>query len=405
MSEYASLVEEKREAVRNLLQDKLNEGKISIEEYSEFLEKSERLGKTLTELLVAGKTLFENSVIKDLSELFRFSVKPLSYEECFLEMKRLIEGELGSKNTYIQRTAKSLVESASQTLNLGDAPIYMLYEGIEPYYLHKRMVENVKLIEKMMSSPSPSELRELVNKLRKLQMDKEDINRLLLMIHAWAIVKKIFTWVNANIVYISDSPDDWYKPALHTLIVGGGDCDDRTILLCSLLRSIGFKTYVGFLPGHVFPGVILTKLRKVEVSKLPPEERQKLKDLSGITEDYIIVTNEEVKVPLQQIEPVTVKIGDLDITLNLFNLALMDNEDLENTWKKISSLKRDYIEKLNKLHFVNGANLEITQTHINHEELEKLKADLETLETLQKAEEAIRRFVNIKNIKDIYYLD
>jgi hypothetical protein len=401
MSEYASLVEKKREEVRNLLQDKLNKGQISIEEYSEFLERSEHLGKTLTELLFAGKTLFENSVIKDLSELFRFSVKPLSYEECFLEMKRLIEGELGSKNTYIQRTAKSLVESASQTLNLGDAPIYMLYEGIEPYYLHKRMVEIVKSIEKMMSSPSPSELRELVNKLRELQMDEEDINRLLLMIHAWAIVKKIFTWVNANIVYISDPPDDWYKPALHTLIVGGGDCDDRTILLCSLLRSIGFKTYVGFLPGHVFPGVILTKLRKVEVGKLPPEDRQKLKE-SGITEDYIIVTNEEVKVPLEPIEPVTVKIGDLDITLDLFNLALMDDEDLENTWKKISSLKRDYIEKLNKLHSVNAANLEITQSSWFIYVLEKLKADLETL---QKAEEAIRRFVNNKNIKDIYYLD
>ena len=401
MSEYASLVEKKREEVRNLLQDKLNKGQISIEEYSEFLERSEHLGKTLTELLFAGKTLFENSVIKDLSELFRFSVKPLSYEECFLEMKRLIEGELGSKNTYIQRTAKSLVESASQTLNLGDPPIYMLYEGIEPYYLHKRMVENVKLIEKMMSSPSPSELRELVNKLRKLQMDEEDINRLLLMIHAWAIVKKIFTWVNANIVYISDSPDDWYKPALHTLIVGGGDCDDRTILLCSLLRSIGFKTYVGFLPGHVFPGVILTKLRKVEVGKLPPEDRQKLKE-SGITEDYIIVTNEEVKVPLERIEPVTVKIGDLDITLDLFNLALMDDEDLENTWKKISSLQLDYIEKLNKLeHSVNAANLETAQKHINREELEKLKADLRTL---QEAEEAIRSFVNNKNAK-AYYLD
>ncbi|MGB9694004.1 MAG: transglutaminase-like domain-containing protein, partial [Fervidobacterium sp.] len=400
-SEYASLVEEKREAVRNLLQDKLNEGKISIEEYSEFLEKSERLGKTLTELLVAGKTLFENSVIKDLSELFRFSVKPLSDEECFLEMKRLIEGELGSKNPYIQRTAAFLVKLASQTLNLrGDAPapIYMLYNAkIGPLCLHERIV---KLIEKNMSSPS--ELRELINILSKLKVNEEDINQLCLMFHAWEIVKKIFTWAIANIIYISDPPDDWYKPALHTLIVGGGDCDDYTILLCSLLRSIGFKTYVGSLPGHVFPGVILTKLRKVEVSKLPPEERQKLKDLSGITEDYIIVTNEEVKVPLQQIEPVTVKIGDLDITLNLFNLALMENEDLENTWKKISSLQLDYIEKLNKLeHSVNAANLETAQKHINREELEKLKADLRTL---QEAEEAIRSFVNNKNAK-AYYLD
>jgi hypothetical protein len=399
MSEYASLVEKKREAVRNLLQNKLNEGKISIEEYSEFLEKSERLGETLTELLVAGKTLFKNSVIKDLSELFSFSVKPLSEEECFLEMKRLIEGELGSKNPYIQRTAAYLVKLASQALNLrGDVAIDMLYDKIGSLCVHER---TVKLIEKMMSNPSPNEFGELVNELSKSKVDEKNIDRLCTMIHAWEIVKKIFTWVITNIVYISDPPDDWYKPALHTLIVGGGDCDDYTILLCSLLRSIGFKTYVGFLPGHVFPGVILTKLRKVEVSELSPEDRQKLKDLPETTEDHIIVTNEEVKVPLESIKPVTVKIGDLDVTLDLFNLALMDNKDLENTWKKISSLQRDYVEMLNKLHSVSATNLEVAQTHINHEELEKLKADLRTL---QEAEEAIRSFVSINTAKT-YSLD
>lgn len=55
-------------------------------------------------------------------------------------------------------------------------------------------------------------------------------------------VKAIFDWVKKNIRYIGDVRDrDSYHTAERILSLRAGDCDDFTILICSLLGSIGYE--------------------------------------------------------------------------------------------------------------------------------------------------------------------
>ena len=66
--------------------------------------------------------------------------------------------------------------------------------------------------------------------------------------------KAILDFVSNEIYYVSD-PDDgveYAKDPITTLIAGGGDCEDQTLLLCSMLESVGVKTYIAFTDDHVF---------------------------------------------------------------------------------------------------------------------------------------------------------
>ena len=42
---------------------------------------------------------------------------------------------------------------------------------------------------------------------------------------------------------------------VETLIEGGGDCEDTTILVAAILRGLGEKTALIFTPGHIALGV------------------------------------------------------------------------------------------------------------------------------------------------------
>ncbi|VGO20150.1 DUF998 domain-containing protein [Pontiella sulfatireligans] len=66
--------------------------------------------------------------------------------------------------------------------------------------------------------------------------------------------KALLDFVSNEIHYVSD-PDDGFEHAkdpINTLIAGGGDCEDQTLVLCSLLESVGVKTYIAFTDEHVF---------------------------------------------------------------------------------------------------------------------------------------------------------
>jgi len=70
---------------------------------------------------------------------------------------------------------------------------------------------------------------------------------------------RLHAYVRDEVRYLQDvrGVETVQTPTL-TLDLGGGDCDDKALLLCSLLESIGHKTRfmaVGFQPGeidHVF---------------------------------------------------------------------------------------------------------------------------------------------------------
>ncbi len=49
--------------------------------------------------------------------------------------------------------------------------------------------------------------------------------------------------------------DEFRRYAVETLIDGGGDCEDTTILVAAILRGLGEKTVLIFTPGHIALGV------------------------------------------------------------------------------------------------------------------------------------------------------
>lgn len=76
--------------------------------------------------------------------------------------------------------------------------------------------------------------------------------------------RALHAWVRDHIRYTRDIRG---VETLHTadkvLEIGQGDCDDKSVLLASMLASIGFKTRfkaVGFRPGHyvhVYPEALI----------------------------------------------------------------------------------------------------------------------------------------------------
>ena len=64
----------------------------------------------------------------------------------------------------------------------------------------------------------------------------------------------LLDFVSNDIYYVSDPGDglEHAKDPLTTLIAGAGDCEDQALLLCSLLESVGVKTFIAFTDHHVF---------------------------------------------------------------------------------------------------------------------------------------------------------
>lgn len=54
---------------------------------------------------------------------------------------------------------------------------------------------------------------------------------------------------------VTTSYDEFRRYAIETLIEGGGDCEDTTILVASILRGLGESVALIFTPGHIALGV------------------------------------------------------------------------------------------------------------------------------------------------------
>lgn len=54
---------------------------------------------------------------------------------------------------------------------------------------------------------------------------------------------------------VSTGYDEFRRYAIETLIDGGGDCEDTTILVAAILRGLGEKTVLIFTPGHIALGI------------------------------------------------------------------------------------------------------------------------------------------------------
>ncbi len=65
--------------------------------------------------------------------------------------------------------------------------------------------------------------------------------------------KALYYFVRDNIAYINDPVSrEFIQNPLSTIENGGGDCDDGSVLLASMLESIGIETEFVFIPNHVY---------------------------------------------------------------------------------------------------------------------------------------------------------
>ena len=72
--------------------------------------------------------------------------------------------------------------------------------------------------------------------------------------------KALFYFVRDNFEYVSDpTAYEYVKIARQSLVSGGGDCDDASVLLASLLDAVGIKARFVFVPGHVYVQAYMPK--------------------------------------------------------------------------------------------------------------------------------------------------
>ena len=64
--------------------------------------------------------------------------------------------------------------------------------------------------------------------------------------------KALYYFIENEIKYVSDPETQYIQLPSETLISGGGDCEDKAILLATLLEAIGFDADVGLTHSHAF---------------------------------------------------------------------------------------------------------------------------------------------------------
>lgn len=85
------------------------------------------------------------------------------------------------------------------------------------------------------------ELRELANGIVESHSEKE------------GKVNAIYRYIVEGFIYVADPEDtESIQSPFETLDLEGGDCEDLTILACSLLENIGIKTYLVLTENHAY---------------------------------------------------------------------------------------------------------------------------------------------------------
>jgi hypothetical protein len=220
-SNHVSLIEKKRTDASNKISQWYRNGKISKECFLELLEQNAKLADQLVTIFCKANKLLEEGLLGSLSETLNYRKKPAFHKETFEIMRQMIIE--GSENPLIRKTAIQLAEQSSK---LRQIPVQV--PSVEDLYA-------------------------------ELPIKDESKNTLAFIRHCSYVAKDIFSFVREKSVFVSDPPDDFFQDPVVTLGIMDlkGDCDDLAILLCSLYRSIGFRTFLAFLPNHVISGVIL----------------------------------------------------------------------------------------------------------------------------------------------------
>jgi hypothetical protein len=311
MSTYSvNFVERKRHEALSKIETWLKNGEISHDAYLFLVRQNDRLANQLSMVFLNRQKLIQDRILDNLSEILNYRKKPTSNKEAFELMRSLIIS--GSEKPLIRKTAIQLAEKSSK--------------------------------ERQSPVPIPE-----VDKLYvKLPTDRQVENTIAFIKHCGNTAKDIFAFVKKNSIHVCDPPDDFFQDPQDTLGIMNlrGDCDDLAILLCSLYRSIGYRTFLGFLPNHVFAGVLLAQYSK-------PRFREN-KTLESIDISYVLIPTDP------QLEDLELQIEDQKISIDLFDAIdnfqtiakyfdtkAAESPSIEET--NISKIERIFLQKIKYL--------------------------------------------------------
>jgi hypothetical protein len=244
-SRILGFVGSKREEVNRLLIDASNRNQVTHDAANSIRLLNDLLANNLSLAYLKGSSLVKLHALRTPEEVLRLFQKPVTEQEYFSTMSELIEeDELGSKNADVRKTAMDLIRTVAR-----------------------------QYVPATATTPLPiAEMYDVGNEL----IDPEESSKYVAITKvAKAEAQAIFDFVRLRMSYLSEGGENLQR-ALHTLLVGGGDCDDLAILTASLLRSLGFAVYLKFLPEHVFAGVFVGEVMQVPVSTLPAEAQRKI---------------------------------------------------------------------------------------------------------------------------------
>lgn len=245
--ELEDLVEEKQKTCNEKLRDWRRRNAISEETYLTLQKFNDTLAREIGYSIHVGDSLLKDRVISSIDELLTLT-RVASPTEIIAQMFNIISGKLGRTNPAIRGAAADLSRTIRQGLGDFDSDVLGEHYGLTNTYCDRQ------------------------DRSEEVTLKPRDLNRMKVCAD---IANSIYEYVWSNFEYINEDRFELLQAPLSTMkVVKGGDCDDLSMLLCSLWESIGFETTLNFLlgsmdqPAHVFPGVKLvipTSSKKVAV--------------------------------------------------------------------------------------------------------------------------------------------
>jgi len=184
------------------------------------------IAEDLHYILSLARDLLQDPAIGDLNWTLEQFIDSLGTPS-IKKMKALVMSKLGARNSKIRETAAKIASTTCISRETSLAEIINIQKILYKY----RNKNNLDL--------------------KALPESEKIINQVLT---AAEVAEEIYSFV-ADFEYVPERRE-YLQPPIYTFErVKGGDCDDISMLACSLWESIGFETTLNEVPEHVFPGI------------------------------------------------------------------------------------------------------------------------------------------------------
>ena len=130
--------------------------------------------------------------------------------------------------------------------------IFIGFYIFSSYFGDKENTSSLNLKDPVVVQAEPY-INKIVNEDIKLRSFASSITNECLSGDKECQLNKIYDYVTNNLSYYSDPrSNEFIQSPSETLKVKGGDCEDLTILMNSLLENLGFKTYIVLTDNHAY---------------------------------------------------------------------------------------------------------------------------------------------------------